>query len=56
MIPAADGIPTEGLPNWPLHAEEPNRVWVAQSAYVRTWAGWVYVVFIVDVRSRTVDA
>ncbi|MCH9677590.1 MAG: IS3 family transposase, partial [Actinomycetia bacterium] len=27
----------------------PNRVWVADFTYCRTWAGFVYVAFIIDV-------
>ena len=33
-------------------APAPNRLWVADLTYVRTWSGWVYVAFIVDVHSR----
>lgn len=33
-------------------ADRPNQLWVADLTYVRTWAGWVYVAFIVDVYSR----
>ena len=31
-----------------FRAEAPNRVWVADFSYVRTWAGFSYVAFIVD--------
>jgi putative transposase len=30
----------------------PNRLWVADLTYVRTWSGFVYVAFIIDVYSR----
>jgi putative transposase len=30
----------------------PNRLWVADLTYVRTWAGFVYVSFVFDVYSR----
>jgi putative transposase len=33
-------------------AEAPNRLWVADLTYVRTWAGFVYVSFVFDVYSR----
>jgi len=33
-------------------AEAPNRLWVADLTYVRTWAGFVYVAFVFDVFSR----
>ena len=35
-------------------AEAPNRLWVADLTYVRTWAGFVYVAFITDVFSRRI--
>lgn len=33
---------------------EPNRLWVADLTYVRTWSGFVYVAFITDVYSRMI--
>jgi putative transposase len=30
----------------------PNRLWVADLTYVRTWSGFVYVAFVTDVFSR----
>ena len=35
-------------------ATAPNRLWVADFTYVRTFAGWVYVAFVIDVYSRFV--
>jgi len=35
-------------------AAAPNRLWVADSAYVPTWAGVAYVCFIVDAFSRRI--
>lgn len=32
----------------------PNRLWVADLTYVRTWSGFVYVAFITDVYSRMI--
>ena len=32
----------------------PNRLWVADLTYVRTWAGFCYVAFVVDVYSRMI--
>jgi transposase InsO family protein len=37
-------------------APAPNRVWVTDFAYVRSWAGWVYVAFILDVHARRIVA
>jgi putative transposase len=35
-------------------AAAPNRLWVADITYVRTFAGWVYAAFVIDVFSRRV--
>jgi len=35
-------------------AGAPNRLWVADLTYVRTWSGFVYVAFITDVFSRMI--
>ena len=35
-------------------ASAPNRLWVADLTYVRTWSGFVYVAFITDVYSRMI--
>ena len=55
-IRSADGVRAGDLLNRQFRAEEPNRVWVTDFTYVRTWAGWVYVVFIIDVFSRRIVA
>lgn len=35
-----------------FHAPAPNRLWVADITYVRTWSGFAYTAFIVDTYSR----
>ena len=35
-------------------ADGPNRLWLADLTYVATWAGFVYVAFIIDVFSRMI--
>jgi len=37
-----------------FHASHPNQLWVADLTYVATWAGFVYVAFVIDVYSRTI--
>lgn len=37
-----------------FRASAPNRLWVADLTYIRTWSGWVYAAFVVDVWSRQV--
>ena len=35
-------------------AERPNQLWVADFTYVATWAGFVYVAFVIDVFARRI--
>ena len=35
-------------------AGAPNRLWVADLTYVRTWSGFVYVAFVTDAYSRRI--
>jgi putative transposase len=35
-------------------ADRPNQLWVADLTYVATWAGFVYVAFVIDVYSRMI--
>lgn len=53
-IPAKDGIRAGDLVNRKFTAPCPNRVWVAYCTYCRTWNGFVYVAFIIDVFSRMI--
>jgi putative transposase len=38
--------------NRQFHAPAPNRLWVSDFTYVATWAGMVYVAFVIDVYAR----
>lgn len=55
-IPHPDGRRAGDLLNRDFTAEAPDRIWVTDYTYVRTWAGFVYVVFILDVFSRRIVA
>ncbi|GAA2646432.1 hypothetical protein GCM10010425_64990 [Streptomyces spororaveus] len=35
-------------------ADAPNQLWVADITYIRTFSGWVYAAFVIDVFSRMV--
>jgi transposase InsO family protein len=37
-----------------FRAMRPNQLWVADITYVATWAGFVYVAFVIDVFSRAI--
>ena len=55
-IPAKDGVRAGDLLNRQFTAPAPNRVWVTDFTYVRTWAGFCYVAFIVDVFAQKIVA
>jgi putative transposase len=37
-----------------FHPDAPNTLWVADITYIRTFAGWVYAAFVLDMFSRRV--
>jgi transposase InsO family protein len=37
-----------------FHPDQPDRLWLADITYVRTWAGWLYLAVILDAFSRRV--
>jgi putative transposase len=55
-IPAKDGKRAGDLLDRDFTAEAPNRVWVTDFTYCRSWAGFVYVAFIVDVFAQRIVA
>jgi putative transposase len=55
-IPRKDAERAGDLVNRAFTAGAPNRVWVADFTYVRTWAGFVYVAFILDVFAQRIVA
>ncbi|GAA4825456.1 IS3 family transposase [Tomitella cavernea] len=55
-IPAKDGIRAGDLLNRDFTAPRPDHTWVMDFTYVRSWAGWVYVAFILDVFSQRIVA
>ena len=40
--------------NRQFHAPAPNRLWVSDFTYVATWAGSVYVAFVIDAYARRI--
>ena len=53
-VPGTGPDPRPDLLDRDFKAPAPNRVWVADITYCRTFAGWVYAAFVVDVYSRRV--
>jgi transposase InsO family protein len=53
-IAAKDGHRAEDLLDRDFTAPAPNTRWVADFTYCRTWAGFVYVAFIVDVFAQRI--
>ncbi|GAP79964.1 mobile element protein [Brachybacterium sp. SW0106-09] len=49
-----DGKRAGDLLNRDFTASAPNRVWVTDFTYIRTWAGFVYVAFVVDVFAQRI--
>lgn len=49
-----DGKRAGDLLNRDFTAPAPNRVWVTDFTYVRTWAGFVYVAFVLDVLAQRI--
>jgi putative transposase len=40
--------------NRQFHAPAPNMLWVSDFTYVATWAGFVYVAFVIDLYARSI--
>ena len=55
-IPAKNGRRAGDLLDRNFTAAAPNRKWVTDFTYCRTWAGWVYVAFIVDCFAQKIVA
>jgi len=53
-IPGKDGMRAGDLVNRAFAAHAPNQLWVADFTYVRTWSGFCYVAFVIDVFSRMI--
>jgi transposase InsO family protein len=53
-VPADAADRPADLVNREFVAMRPNQLWVADITYVATWAGFVYVAFVVDVFSRSI--
>jgi len=52
--PAAETDRPADLVDRQFTASAPNQLWVADITYVRTFSGWVYAAFVIDVFSRLV--
>jgi transposase InsO family protein len=55
-IPGKDRRRAGDLLDRDFTAPAPNRVWVADFSHVRTWSGFAYVAFIVDVFAQHIIA
>jgi putative transposase len=53
-IPGKNGLRAGDLLNRHFSAPRPDHTWTADSTYVRTWAGFVYVAFVVDVYAQPI--
>jgi len=55
-IPGKDGKRAGDLLDRDFTAQAPNQVWVTDFTYVKTWAGFVYVAFILDCFAQRIVA
>jgi len=53
-IPSKENYDPFDLVHRDFSATRPNQLWVADFTYVATWAGFVFVAFIIDVFSRMI--
>lgn len=53
-IAAGDGVRADDLLGRDFTAPHPDHTWVADFTYVRTWVGFVYVAFVLDVYSQKI--
>ena len=53
-VPARDGHRADDLLHRDFTAPAPNIRWVADFTYCRTWAGFVYVAFVLDVFAQRI--
>ena len=53
-VPGDEVRRPQDLVNREFQADQPNQLWVADITFVATWAGFVYVAFVVDVFSRRI--
>jgi putative transposase len=53
-IPSTSGTRAADLLERDFTAPAPNRTWIADFTYVRTWAAMVYVAFVVDVFAQRI--
>jgi len=53
-VPAKDGHRAGDLLNRDFTAVTPNTRWIADFTYVRSWAGFVYVAFVVDIFAQRI--
>ena len=51
-VPGAGPDPRADLVDRRFTAAAPNCLWVADITYIRTFSGWVYASFVIDVFSR----
>lgn len=50
-------VPSTAIPNRlnrQFNVGDPNRVWVTDITYIRTWQGWLYLAAVMDLHSRKI--
>ncbi len=54
--PRPCGLVADGSHRCDFASDSPNRCWVADITYLRTWEGWLYLVAVQDLYSRRTSA
>jgi putative transposase len=47
-------VPAPDLVARAFRADHPDRLWIADITYIRTWSGWLYLAVVLDAFSRRV--
>ncbi len=53
-IPGPTPAPTPDLVHRNFSADRPDKLWLADFTYIRTWAGWSYLAVVLDVHTRRI--
>jgi len=53
-IPSSTPIPADDLVHRNFSADRPDKLWLSDFTYIRTWQGWSYLAVVLDVHTRRI--
>ena len=53
-IPSSTPIPADDLVHRNFSADRPDKLWLSDFTYIRTWEGWSYLAVVLDVHTRRI--